>query len=242
VYFSPVFYPLNPSSAQKAEQGVFLSAAVLFARTDSVYKSYPCLDVYDIDRDALTWTGGLPVIAHPPCRAWGQLRALANPRPGEKELALFAVDQVRRFGGVLEHPKNSTLWPEAGLPPPGEFDAYGGWTLPIFQNWFGHRAEKPTLLYIVGCAPADIPDLPLALGDATHVIGMQGRRRDGTRLHKGDIGWRPEVTKAEREHTPAPLAAWLVDLVHRCSPAGEPRFSSGSYVTPGQTAMGGSNP
>jgi hypothetical protein len=156
------------------------------------------------------------VIAHPPCRAWGRLRALANPRPDEKALAVFAVRQVRAWGGVLEHPARSTLWPAAGLPLPGDRDEWGGWTLPIAQSWWGHRAEKLTWLYIVGCAPADIPDMPLALGEATHVIGTSGRRRDGGRLHKGDAGWRPEVTKAEREHTPPELAAWLVDLAQRC--------------------------
>jgi hypothetical protein len=58
-------------------------------------------------------------------------------------------------------------------------DEFGGWTLPIFQSSFGHRAEKATLLYIVGCEPADIPEMPLVLGDATHVIASSGRRTDG---------------------------------------------------------------
>lgn len=192
------------------------TVAILFARADSTYKAIPGCDVWDIERDARKWCGGAPVVAHPPCRAWGQLRALANPRPDEKELAIFAVAQVRAHGGVLEHPKNSTLWPVAGLPAPGKRDEFGGWTLPIFQSWWGHRAAKPTLLYIVGCEPADLPPMPIVLGEATHVIGMSGRRRDGGRLHKGDPGWRPEVTKAEREHTPPALAAWLVEVANLC--------------------------
>lgn len=190
--------------------------SVLFARGDSVYKSLPGVDVWDAERDARLWPGGSPVVAHPPCRAWGQLRALANPRPDEKVLALFALEQVRKFGGVLEHPKNSTLWPVAGLPRPGQHDAQGGWTLPIFQSAWGHRAEKATFLYIVGCAPGDVPVMPLRLGDSLCVCGTSGRRHDGSRLHKGDLGWRPEITKAEREHTPPALAAWLVELAGRC--------------------------
>lgn len=203
-----------------------MSVAVLFARADSIYKSLPGCDVWDIECDARRWPGGCPVVAHPPCRAWGRLRALANPRPDEKSLAIYAVERVREFGGVLEHPKGSTLWPAAGLPGPGLVDEFGGWTLPVYQSWWGHRAEKATLLYIVGCAARDLPKIPLILGEASHVCGASGRRRDGGRLHKGDYGWRPEITKAEREHTPPDLARWLVDLASRCEvPAGVGRFA-----------------
>jgi hypothetical protein len=141
---------------------------------------------------------------------------MAKPRPDEKELAIFAVAQVRKYGGVLEHPKASMLWPAAGLPSPGLRDSFGGWTLPVFQSSFGHKAEKPTLLYIVGCEPKDIPALPLVLGRSSHVCGSPGRRSDGSRLHKSDIGWRPEITPAEREHTPLLFAAWLVSLASSC--------------------------
>ncbi|MDE2441397.1 MAG: hypothetical protein KGP14_10255 [Betaproteobacteria bacterium] len=158
-----------------------MTVAVLFARADSHYKALTGVDVWDAERDARRWPGGCPVVAHPPCRAWGQLRALANPRPDEKALAIYAVEQVRKFGGVLEHPKNSTLWPTLGLPRPGERDEFGGWTLPIYQRWWGHRAEKPTLLYIVGCAPADVPPMPLALGEAHYICGSSGRLAAATR-------------------------------------------------------------
>ncbi len=195
------------------------TVAVLFARRDSIYKTMPGCDVWDIDRDARNWPGGSPVVAHPPCRAWGRLRALANPRPDEKDLAIFAVEMVRRFGGVLEHPAFSTLWPAADLPRPGRVDDYGGWTMPILQKDFGHKADKATWLYIVGAGRRDVPEYPLTLGTATHVCGMQGRRKNGGRLHKGDVGWRPEITKAEREHTPHHLARWLVELARRCATA-----------------------
>ena len=193
------------------------NVAALFVRANSIYKTMPAVDAWDAQRDALAWPGGMPVVAHPPCRSWGTLRALAKPRPGEKELAVWAVAQVRKFGGVLEHPKRSTLWPHCGLPAIGERDKFGGWTLPIFQSSFGHRAEKATLLYIVGCAPAQIPAMPIVLGDASHVIAAAGRNRAGERRRKGDPGWRPECGKAEREHTPAELAHWLVALARRCA-------------------------
>ena len=85
-------------------QGDDMTITVLFARRDSVYKTMGA-DVWDADRNALYWRGGNPVVAHPPCRAWGRLRKFAKPQPGELDLARFAVAQVRRYGGVLEHPE-----------------------------------------------------------------------------------------------------------------------------------------
>ncbi|MGV1035364.1 MAG: hypothetical protein ACOYBP_09155 [Microbacteriaceae bacterium] len=186
--------------------------AALFVRSDSFYKSMPGVDCWDIERDARKWPGGSPVVAHPPCRAWGKLRAFAKPRHDEKELAFFAIEQVRRFGGVLEHPRGSSLWQVAGLPSPvaGMVDDFGGWTLPVFQCWFGHRAEKSTLLYIVGCVPRDLPAIPIRLGEASHVVGLWSGRDKGN--------WRKSITKAEREHTPPDFARWLVDVAARCTP------------------------
>lgn len=187
-----------------------MSVAVLFARSDSNYKALPGCDVWDAERDARRWPGGCPVVAHPPCRAWGALRHFAKPRPDEKELALFAVERVRECGGVLEHPAASTLWPVAGLPDPGAIDEYGGWTLVIDQNWWGHRARKRTRLYIVGCAAIDLPPFPMVLGEATHVVSPSGN------IRKGMPGYRPQLRKAEREHTPPDFARWLVMLAERC--------------------------
>jgi hypothetical protein len=183
--------------------------AALFVRADSIYKTMPGVDCYDIDRDARTWPGGCPVVAHPPCRAWGSLRQFAKPRKGERLLATWSVRQGRRWGGVLEHPKASRLWPRAKLPKPGQRDAHGGWTLPIHQNWFGHRATKATLLYIVGIEPRDIPRMPMVLGNGTHVIKRDTRPNRRVRQEK-------HCTKAEREHTPPAFASWLVDLARRC--------------------------
>jgi len=183
--------------------------AVLFARADSVYKTLPGCDVWDIERDARNWPGGCPVVAHPPCRAWGQFAMFAKPRDDEKALAPWAIEQVRESGGVLEHPAGSKLWPELGLPAPGSRDDWGGWTLPIHQHWWGHRAQKATKLYIVGCEPQDIPTVPYRMHEPVYVIGDVGRAGKG----KGN---RPEVSKAEREHTPPDLACWLVELARRC--------------------------
>lgn len=183
--------------------------AVLFARTDSVYKTLPNCDVWDIERDARQWPGGAPVVAHPPCRAWGRLRQFAKPRPDEKELALYAIKQVRKYGGVLEHPKASTLWKAAGLPLPGEgYDPHGGWTLEVLQFWWGHKAEKATWLYICGVRQHQIPPIPFVMGGAPCVVGYS-KRRKGNIPHRSR---RPEISKADRERTPIAFAEWLCAL------------------------------
>lgn len=185
------------------------AVAVLFARSDSVYKSLPGCDVYDIERDARTWPGMSPVVAHPPCRAWGRLRTFAHPRPDEKALGPLAVSFVRRFGGVLEHPAESTLWGTLLMPWPGRApDQFGGWTMAVDQFHFGHRAQKPTWLYIVGVHPDDLPPVPFRDGRPTHCI----RPAAGSSL--------PSVPKPEREHTPVHLAEWLVEVARRSVPRG----------------------
>jgi len=181
---------------------VEMTVAVLFARKDSNYKSIPGCDVWDVERDARLWPGGCPVIAHPPCRAWGRLRQFARVSEGEKQLAIRAVEHVRHFGGCLEHPAYSTLWNVCNLPRPGEFyDEWGGWTLYLEQFHFGHKALKPTWLYICGVRPSDIPVIPRRQGRPAYCI-------------RGSL---PSVTKAEREHTPFELALWLYELAQRCS-------------------------
>ena len=182
--------------------------AVLFARADSNYKAIPGCDVWDIERNALCWPGGVPVVAHPPCRSWASLRHCAKPREGEKELAVWAVEQVRKFGGVIEHPVRSLLWPALNLPNGKIIDEHECFTLVIDQNWFGHRARKRTKLYICGCKKKDIPSFPIALGEATHTVGLWSGR-DRARC-------RPSISKAEFEHTPPALAQWLVDLARKC--------------------------
>lgn len=161
---------------------------VLFTRKTSPYLALGC-DCYDYERNALTWQGGRPAIYHPPCRSWGQLSHMAKPRPGERELALWAMEKVRAFGGVLEHPINSKLWQAAGCGSWGVRDDFGGVLVPLYQSSFGHRAPKATGLYMV---LPEVPEVPEPRPTSTVVERM---------------------CRAERESTPHDLAVWLVELV-----------------------------
>ncbi len=186
------------------------SVTVLFARADSVYKAMDGVDVWDMERDARKYRGTAPVVAHPPCRAWGCLAHMAKPRPDEKALALYAVNQVRLNGGVLEHPAGSALWPTANLPEPGGRDAWGGFTIILPQFWFGHLADKATRLYICGCEPNDVPPVPLTLGEAPLTMGSTRKHLVAAGLQK------KELLKKDREKTPPAFASWLVELARNC--------------------------
>lgn len=168
--------------------------AALFCRRDSHYKNMPAVDCYDEERDALTWPGGVPGIFHPPCRSWSRLKGMAKPQPGERELALWSMAMVRRFGGVVEHPVASDLWKESGCRSPGIRDDHGGILITLNQGDFGHGATKATALYLVN---TPVPQTPFDLAPPRNTVENMGR--------------------AERERTPAHFAALLVHLALQSS-------------------------
>lgn len=175
--------------------------SALFVRADSVYKTIG-LDCWDIDRNALLWPGGNPAIFHPPCRGWGRMRWFSKADEEEKMLAVWAVDQVRKWGGVLEQPGSSSLWSYCSLPQSG-IDNFGGFTMSVNLNWFGFPAEKRTWLYIVGCGLKDIPPHPLSFDCITRtVFASRSRHKSGKK----------ELNKSMRDKTPVAMAYWLYDI------------------------------
>lgn len=168
--------------------------AVLCAMKGSVYHQMEGVEVYDDERNALSFGGGMPVVAHPPCRLFGRLSWMSRAADPDAEIALgiWTASQVRRWGGILEHPRHSRLWEMAGLPKPGQATrAENGWTLAVPQYWFGHRAPKETWLYIQGVRSFDLP-------------------RTEFRLLAPDWVEVENMCKREREATPLALAEWLV--------------------------------
>ena len=140
--------------------------AALYVQTGGSYFDLPGVDPWDGYRDARTYAGPHPVVAHPPCQRWGKLWAgqpLWIKRTGERKIKgddggcfAAALASVRKWGGVLEHPWGSHAWPHFGLNVPSRHghwiiaDDYG-WTCCVEQGRYGHYARKPTLLYAVGC-------------------------------------------------------------------------------------------
>jgi hypothetical protein len=157
-------------------------------------------DLFAPTRDAQSYDGPHPVIAHPPCGPWGRFYWNYKGGEGAKACGPRAVEQVRAHGGVLEHPSASKLWKHCELPVPGQDpDRFGGWTLLVNQCDWGHKARKPTWLYIVGANPEDLPVMPAPV-EPTHVM---------VRLLRNGNDW-PEVPKRERHITPPAFARWLV--------------------------------
>ena len=172
--------------------------AALFCREDSAYKKRLFFDVYDINRDAKTYTGNGPAICHPPCRSWGQLSHMSNPREGEKELAPWSLDLVRRIGGIVEHPKGSRIWKLEGMPP-GDMliDSFGGFTVLLDQRAFGHVAHKMTRFYICGISIDQLPEVP------------DTPTEKPTRSICGNVKGTKRCTQYQREYTPELLIDWL---------------------------------
>ena len=191
--------------------------SILFVHKTTNYTAVPGADTWDAERDATLWPGGNQVVAHPPCAQWGRLRGMATPRPNEKALGPFAVAHVRRWGGVVEHPAGSTLWPYCSMPTPGQTDAYGGFTLDVDQVRWGHPAQKHTWLYVCGCKPEDVPALPPPGITPTRCVTSS----------RSTFYSLPALSKRGRELTPPALCVWLVELARRCHPA-HPEAAAGS--------------
>lgn len=174
---------------------------VLFAEKNSIYRKLGC-DVWDAERDALNWHGKEPAIYHPPCRLWSKLSPFSTADPIEKYLALWSVNKVRSYGGILEHPAQSKLFDFMQLPLPGQVDEFG-FTLEIDQFNYGHLARKRTWLYICGIDKQRV--LPLL---SKKIIAKCRYMCSGTSDTK------KELDKKLRSSTPRLMARTFVKIIH----------------------------
>lgn len=194
--------------------------AALYVQTDGCYFGLPGVIPWDIRRDARTYYGPHPVVAHPPCERWGRywsggpsarVRRLKGDDNGCFAAALAAV---RRFGGVLEHPEASSAWAHHGLnAPPRDggwisADFEGGWTCCVEQGHYGHRARKATWLYAHG---VELPRLKwgscgikMRLDEGFH---SKEERRRAVRT-----GACQRLSKLQRAATPLPFRDLLLSI------------------------------
>jgi hypothetical protein len=203
-----------------------MTVAALYVAAGGAYANLPGVDAWDEARDARLYAGPHPVVAHPPCQRWGKLWAgqpLHIKRTGQRKTKgddggcfAAALDAVRRFGGVLEHPWGSHAWPHFGLNVPPRSggwvaaDWHGGWTCCIEQGRYGHHARKPTLLLAYG---ATLPSLDWGASQATldpaivKRIGLERAKR------RGEVGAKGGGTdSAPRIGTPEPFRDMLLSM------------------------------
>lgn len=203
--------------------------AALYVQTGGSYFGLPDVDPWDETRDARTYAGPWPVVAHPPCQRWGKLWAgqpLHIAKTGQRKIKgddggcfAAALCAVRTWGGILEHPWGSHAWPHFGLAVPPrdggwmKADSFGGWTCCVEQGRYGHYARKPTLLYAVGLEFGELTRLRFGTSQAKFPqwaidrYGLAKCKRAGELAFKGG-----GKDSAPRISTPAEFRDLLLSL------------------------------
>lgn len=144
--------------------------AALYVETTGCYFGVPDVDPWDEARDARRYAGLHPVVAHPPCQRWGRFWHGSTRKPHQFAMGdddgcfAAALASLRRYGGVLEHPKDSHAWACFGLKTPphagGWVEAAPGlWTCCVYQGHYGHLAGKGSWLLVAGVPRESLPEL-----------------------------------------------------------------------------------
>ncbi len=191
------------------------TVAALFVDKRGPYWGRPDVDAWDVERDARKYTGDLPAVAHPPCQLWVNFAALnfkryggEHNRPGNDGGCFeSALANVRRCGGVLEHPASSNAWAAYSLQRPSTGgwtrDFRGSrpeWTCEVWQSAYGHPARKRTWLLYVGNPPPH--EMNWARESGTHQVGWFDRIK-------------PTLSKSEASRTPPAFAEALLSLARQ---------------------------
>lgn len=199
-----------------------MTIAALYVETDGCYFGLAGVDPWDEARDARTYPGPHPVVAHPPCQRWGRFWHGSTRKPHQYKLGddggcfAAALEAVRTWGGVLEHPKDSHAWEWFDLhkpPPTGGWviaDDRGGWTCCVDQGFYGHFSNKRTWLYAAG---VELPSLIWGKGEqkihprALELHGYEKARRIGMMAMVGG----KDKTRI-RNATPEPFRDLLLSI------------------------------
>lgn len=194
--------------------------AALYVQKNGVYYGLPDVDPWDQERDARKYAGPWPVGAHPPCSRWCRLAGLVEARWGHKrgdDGGCFesALESVRKWGGVLEHPAYSDAWAHFGIARPDRRGGWqrtmcGGWTCQVEQGRYGHPAKKATWLYAHGPEPT-----PLLWGYSHDNESGALVSWCGNRVKSGES--RPRVGKAAASKSPPEFRDALLELARSCA-------------------------
>lgn len=201
--------------------------AALYVEKGGCYYGLPDVDPWPIDRDARLYDGPWPVVAHPPCARWGRYwfggptwiakGRLRKTKGDDDGCFAAALRDVRRFGGVIEHPEGSHAWAAFGLirPPraggwiPADALAgFGGWTCCIEQGGYGHAARKATWLY---ACHVDLPSLAWGNCGKRAQVDLGCHTKD-ERARIIKTGICQQMSKLNRARTPIPFRDLLLSI------------------------------
>jgi len=190
-----------------------IKCAALFVQAGGCYSNDESVDPWTEARDARLYCGPHPVVAHPPCQLWGALAAVnytrwggEHNRPGN-DAGCFAsaLNSVKEWGGVLEHPAKTRAWAAHGIEKPKGIGwiatGDGGWVCEVWQSAYGHRANKATWLYY--CGKAKPPELKWERLKGTHQVGQRDQR--------GKAANKPTLSKKEANATPVGFKRALIE-------------------------------
>jgi hypothetical protein len=106
---------------------------------------------------------------------------------------LFALEQVQKNGGCLEHPYASKLWKHPDI-------LKTGFIISVDQFDFGHTAHKPTKIYICGIDKQQMPALP------------EKSKLTAEKSITGQVPGTKRCTNYERIYTPQKMCEWLIKI------------------------------
>lgn len=210
------------------QRTVLPTVAALYVQTDGCYFNVPGVDPWDEDRDARTYAGPWPVVAHPPCERWGRY-ATGGPsarvpriKGDDKGCFKAALNAVRTWGGVLEHPEASAAWAAHELIEPPRHggwvvaDWHGGWTCCVEQGAYGHKARKATWLY---ACHVDLPSLGWGRAPGDFMRLDEGFHSIEERRRAIKTGVCRRLSKRQRAATPHAFRDLLISIARTARPS-----------------------
>lgn len=202
--------------------------AALYVETGGCYFGQSGVDPWDRHRDARGYAGPWPVVAHPPCERWGRYwggSPTTWPRlklGDDQGCFAAAVEAVRTWGGVLEHPEGSHAWRHHNINTPprnGGWVPAGllvpGWTCCVEQGAYGHAARKATWLYACHVA---LPELLWGRAPGEFVRLEDGYHSADERRRATRAAVVQRLSKRQRAATPPAFRDLLIGIAKTAVP------------------------
>ncbi len=203
--------------------------AALYVLADGPYAGREDVDLWPEERDARLYAGPWPCVAHPPCAGWGRyysgglmLARTERAKKGGDDGGCFAaaLEAIRRWGGVLEHPEGSHAWRYFKLPQPPRVGGRvpglcGGWSCCVEQGHYGHVARKATWLYAYGAS--DLPELVWGRSDGAKLDEGFHTNEERRAARAAGVVALKRVSDRDRILTPEPFAELLLGIARRAA-------------------------